>query len=202
MKESIRLPGGEGIALSLEPDECVRVINVEGSQVVDMWAFRRPELTVHLSTEHTRSCLENLCPGPGDWFYSNLRAPLVQLIEDSSPGVHDLLLSACDQERYRLLGHSGWHANCAENFHQAVQTVGTVARLPSPVNLFENVAIGENGGLEIRPPPARPGDYVTLRSPFPILLVLSACPMDIALTNGPDRRTRPIDIERWLPDPS
>jgi uncharacterized protein YcgI (DUF1989 family) len=49
---------------------------------------------------------------------------MLRIVEDSSPGVHDLLLSACDQGRYDLLGHTEPHRNCVDNLHKvSVPTV-------------------------------------------------------------------------------
>ncbi len=54
--------------------------------------------------EHTRAALRRLVPRVGDAIYSTRRRPLVTLVQDTSPGVHDTLIAACDPERYRLLG--------------------------------------------------------------------------------------------------
>jgi hypothetical protein len=115
----------------------------------------------------------------------------VTLVEDASPGAHDLLLSACDSERYRLLGHDGYHDNCAENLRAALARLGLVAPgVPSPWNVFENVVVGADGRLEIQPPPAKAGDYVVLRAELDAVVVFSACPMDLVPTNGADCRPK------------
>jgi len=44
------------------------------------------------------------------------------------------------------------------------------------------------------PPRVRPGESFTLRAEIDLVVVVSACPMDIVLTNGLDRRPKPIDI--------
>jgi uncharacterized protein YcgI (DUF1989 family) len=71
----------------------------------------------------------------------------------------------------------------------------TIQDIPSPFNVFENVSIDSNGELSIQPPLVAAGDSITLLAELDILLVLSCCPMDIALTNGPDRRSKPVRIE-------
>jgi uncharacterized protein YcgI (DUF1989 family) len=65
VKSRIRLEGGKGLGLQLEPDSLMRIINVEGSEVVDLWAYGLPTLDEYLSMEHTRSCLKKLRPAPG-----------------------------------------------------------------------------------------------------------------------------------------
>ncbi|MGI9318364.1 MAG: DUF1989 domain-containing protein [bacterium] len=192
----IHLPGGQGIAFSMAKKEQVRIVNIEGSQVVDAWAFVESALSEFLSTEHTRSCLEKLIPGVGDSLYSNLRKPILSIAEDTSPGIHDLLLSACDEQRYALLGHQGYHRNCTDNLRRAMEKLGhEIPEVPSPFNIFENVSIGAGGDLSIEPPVVEAGQSITLSAEQNIILVLSSCPMDIALTNGPDRRAKPARIE-------
>lgn len=187
---------GHGQAFVLEQGQSLRVINLEGAQVADCWAFVPPDLREFVSAEHTRSCLEKLVPAPGDALYSNFRQPLLSLVEDHSPGTHDLLMSACDARRYALLGHEGFHRSCADNLLEALADLGErPAEIPSPFNIFQNVEVGSHGRLQIVPPKARAGDSVTLRVERALIVVLSACPMDLAMTNGRDGRIKPIGVE-------
>lgn len=187
------IPAGQSRAVRLSAGRELRLVNTHGSQVVDAWAFNARDLGEHLSTEHTRSTLEKLAPAESDPAFSNRRRPILTLVEDTSPGCHDMLLSACDAERYRQLGHEGPHANCVDNLRGALASLSLVPpQLPSPWNLFQRVEIGEDGRLEIRPPLVAAGQHVTLRAELDLALIFSACPMDIALTNGPERTPRPV----------
>ena len=189
------IEGGDGAGFILRPDQHVEIVNLEGSQVVDAWAFAWPALDDWLSTAHTRSCLEKLTPGVGDSLYSCNRYPLLTVVEDTSPGVHDLLLSACDERRYELLGCKGYHRNCADNFAAVFDSFDRAAPpLPNPFNVFENVAIGTDGELTIKPPVVAAGQSIRFRVHCELLLILSACPMDIAATNGVDGRVRPVRV--------
>jgi uncharacterized protein YcgI (DUF1989 family) len=190
-----RVVAGTGRAFQVPAGYLAEIATPAGSQVADTWAFALPELDEFLSTEHTRSCLDHLAPRVGEAFYSNRRRPILTIVEDTSPGCHDLLMSACDVGRYTLLGHRGYHANCIDNLGAALHELGLQApELPSPVNVFENVTIGTDGTLHIEPPRVRPGESLTLRAEMDLVLVVSACPMDIVLTNGSDRRPKPIDV--------
>ena len=185
--ETVEISARTGTALALSEGGCVKLINTFGSQVVDTWAFNAGDRHEFMSMEHSRSCLEKLAPAVGDSLFSNKRQAILTVVEDTSPGVHDMLLSACDAERYRLLGHHGHHANCVDNLKTALAEIGLEPpQIPSPWNVFENVAITADGRLEIRPPPARAGDYLVLRAEMDVIVVFSACPMDIVATNGPD----------------
>ena len=197
MSQYTLIEAGHGRAFRLATGERVRIGLPEGSQVADMFAFALPDLEEYLSTEHTRSCTQRLAPVVGEAFYSSRRRPMLALVEDSSPGTHDLLLSACDRMRYTLLGHPGPHRNCVANLVEALAALGLKPpRIPSPVNVFEKVAIGVNGRLVIEPPLAARGDSVMMRALMDLVLVISACPMDIVPTNGPDLRPKAIFVER------
>ncbi|MDH3762879.1 MAG: urea carboxylase-associated family protein [Gammaproteobacteria bacterium] len=196
MNDAVTIPGAHARAFTLKRNDQIRIVNLEGSQVVDAWAFSASDLDEFMSNEHTRSCLEKLIPGAGDSLYSNRRRPILSIVADSSPGIHDLLLSACDIDRYRLLGVEEYHRNCADNLREAMGALDlTPPEIPSPFNIFENVRIGEKGELSIEPPLVEAGDSISLRAELDIILVLSCCPMDIALTNGPDLRSKPVRVE-------
>jgi uncharacterized protein YcgI (DUF1989 family) len=83
-----------------------------------------------------------------------------------------------------------------DNLHAGLSELGLAApHVPSPVNLFERVTVGDDGALMIEPPLARRGDFVELQALMDLVVVVSACPMDIVATNGADRRPKAISIE-------
>lgn len=195
MPNVIVLEAGRGKALHLQAGARVKIFNIHGQQVVDTWALAADDVSEAMSMEHTRSCLDKLVPSVGDYLFTNLRRPILELEADTSPGVHDTLLSACDEARYKLLGFQGKHGSCAENFHTALTEIGVrFERVPSPLNLFENVVIGPDKTLSISPPMSRAGDSVSLRLLSDAILILSACPMDIAPTNGLDRTPKDVHL--------
>jgi len=200
-KQTIIIEGAFWGQMKLSPGEYVRISCPEGPQVADFWAFDTEDSSIFLSTEHTRSMLEKLVPSVGDKLYSNHRYAMLTMIEDTSPGDHDMLMSACDPRRYELLGHEGYHRSCAENFHLAMNDASmTVHELPSPFNIFENVAIRDDKSIAIESPKFIQGQYLEMQAECDLQLVISACPMDIALTNGPDGKTRKIILERISKD--
>ena len=189
------VPARQARAFRLSQGESIRVVNTHGSQVVDAWALAPPELSEHMSMPHTRATLESLRVAEGDHLYSERRRPIMTLVEDTSPGVHDMLFPACDPVRYELLGHAGHHDNCRENFHAALAELGLERpAVPSPLNLFMNVS-SEGGALELLPSVSRPGDQVVLRAERELVVVLSACPQDIVPINGPALEPRDVGVE-------
>ncbi len=158
LSEDLIIEGGHSSGFHLNAGQCVCIVNLEGSQVVDAWAFCQGNINEFLSNEHTRSCLEKLIPGVGDQLYTNQRRPILSITEDTSAGIHDMLLSACDEQRYQLLGHVGYHRNCTDNLRESLSELGLdVSEIPSPFNIFENVTIGPNGELAIEPPVVKAG---------------------------------------------
>jgi uncharacterized protein YcgI (DUF1989 family) len=170
------------------------VTTVQGSQVADTWALVAGDPDEWLSMEHTRGLLSNVSPHAGDLLYSNRRRPILAIREDTSPGVHDTLIPACDQARYDQLGHQGPHRNCVDNFRAALTAVGSpVPPVPAPLNLFMNVPIAADGRLDFLPSLAAQGDSVTLEALLDVVVVLSACPQDMVPING--AALTPTDIE-------
>jgi uncharacterized protein YcgI (DUF1989 family) len=182
-----RIPARQAVALRLTRGERVRVVNTHGQQVVDTWAFVDPA-TEWMSMEHSRLHMGRVNPRVGDTFVTNHRRDVLTLVEDTSGGVHDTLLAACDRYRYELLGAVG-HDNCTDNLHAALATLEHAAPVtPSPLNLFENAPPDVDGTIAIAAPISTPGSFVTLRAELDLVIVLSACPQDMAATNGPGPR--------------
>jgi uncharacterized protein YcgI (DUF1989 family) len=190
------VPARRGRAFRVRRGQRLRVINTHGTQVVDFWALVLPGFEEELSMAHTRFELASLRLAVGDHLYSDRRRPLLTMVEDTSPGIHDLLFPACDARRYELLGHPGHHDNCCENFRRALAELGYEReRVPSPLNLFMNVRSVSDGGLELAPAVGRPGDSVTLRAEDDLVVVLSTCPQDMIPINGPLMRPMEVEVE-------
>ena len=100
----VTIPARHGRAVRIAKGQRVRVINTHGTQVVDCWAFDAGNCGEYMSMEHTRVSLGRYRPRVGDRLITNRRRPILRLMEDTSPGVHDTLLAACDRYRYQLLG--------------------------------------------------------------------------------------------------
>jgi uncharacterized protein YcgI (DUF1989 family) len=185
MAETISIPARRGKAALVARGQKVKVINTHGEQVVDTWAFVRGDLREFMSMEHTRATLTKLRPAVGDQLYTNRRRPILTLVEDTSPGVHDTLMAACDDYRYGLLGCTEYHDNCTDNLWAALQALGlTPPETPCPLNLFMNIPWSEDGTLAFETPQTVPGDHVVLEAALDCVVAFSACPQDILPING------------------
>jgi uncharacterized protein YcgI (DUF1989 family) len=179
------IPARRGRAVRLARGQTIRILNTHGEQVVDTWAFVAGLLSEFMSMEHTRATLLKLRPAPGDPLYTNKRRRILTVTADTSPGVHDTLIAACDNERYGLLGCTSYHDNCTDNLHAALQELGLwVPETPSPLNLFMHIPWTESGALSFEAPSTKPGEYVELRAELDCIVAMSACPQDILPING------------------
>jgi len=121
-----------------------------------------------------------LFPREGDPVLTNRRRPILSVLEDTSPGWHDMLYAACDPARYALLGAPAAHRSCAGNLAEALAGRGLEAGpVPQPVNVFMDVRARPDGTLVSRPASSGPGDYLAFRAAQDCIVVLSSCPMDI-----------------------
>jgi len=175
----------KGKAAFVSQGQQVKVINTHGQQVIDTWAFNRADLTEFMSMEHTRTALGNIMAKVGESMVTNRRRPILSLVEDTSPGIHDTLLAACDRYRYEQLGCTTYHDNCTDNLAQALRELGLAPpETPSPWNLFMNIPVKPDGGLSFEPPACKPGDYVLLRAEMDCVVAFSTCPQDLIPING------------------
>ena len=186
--ELVTIPAGHGKALRLDASDRVQLINTPGTQVVDAWALNAYDPREHMSMESSRVWNRRLIPAVGDVFVTTQRRPILTLTEDTSPGIHDTLLAACDRHRYGLLGFEGYHRNCQDNMIEGLVELGVTP--PGPIagslNTFMNIPVLADGNsIDILPTVCEPGDYVVFRAEMDCYVAFSACPQDILPIHGP-----------------
>lgn len=141
-----------------------------------------------------------------------MRNPIITFVEDTSPGAHDTLTAACDANLYTVLGvdKPEEHGSCAENLVLALKELNETAGLkgakaigadisvniaPTPLHLFMNAPLefehADAGGagakgisLKVEEPKGKKRDFVRFRAERDVVVVLSACPMDVGSQNG------------------
>ncbi|RMZ72223.1 hypothetical protein GMOD_00007234 [Pyrenophora seminiperda CCB06] len=167
----------------------------------------------YLSLPHTRAASHKLCPEVDDELLTNLRNPILTFIEDTSPGAHDTLTTACDANQYAALGveKPAEHGSCAENLVLALKEINETAGLkgakavgadisvniaPTPLHLFMNAPLHSEGTLQsdgagtkgvtlsIQEPKGKKRCFVRFRAERDVVIVFSACPMDVGKQNG------------------
>lgn len=182
-----RVPARQGRAVHLAKGQKITVINTHGTQVCDFWAFCATDRREHLSMEHLHAYLSHITPKVGDLLITNWRRPILRFLGDTSPGVHDTCVAACDLARYRQLGCAGYHDNCTDNLRMALLAVGDRAQeIPSPFNLWMNTPVGADGRIAWLPTVSKAGDQVVFEAQMNAIIVMSACPQDMVPINGTD----------------
>jgi uncharacterized protein YcgI (DUF1989 family) len=193
--DTIQVGAREGSAVAVARGGLFRVVDSEGSQVADMFAFNADDVSEHHSAMHTRAAVDRLFPRVGESFVTNRRRPILTLERDDSPAVHDMLIAPCDPERYQGLGVDEWHASCQENLELAMRGLGHDGIcIPQSINLFMNIPVGEGGALGWEPAPTAAGDSITFRAAMDCIVVVSACPQDIVPINDCNPTAVAIDL--------
>ena len=185
--DRITIPAGHGKAVRLKTGQSVKLINTSGTQVIDMWGLDAYDLTEFMCMASTRSWNLTLNPKVGDQMITNRRRPIFTITEDTTPGVHDTVIAACDRHRYKLLGVEGYHRNCQDNMIEGLQELGITLSQPNSnsFNVFMNIPVAEDrNGLEFCPTVCEPGQYIVFRAEMDCLAIFSSCPQDILPING------------------
>ena len=181
------IPARKGAAHRMKKGETLRVVNTHGSQVVDFWAFNAADLGECMSMEHSRAAIGRIIPKVGDVMVTNKRRPILTVVADTSPGIHDTLIASCDVYRYEGLGHKGYHDNCTDNLGRALEALGLKRVVhPCPFNLFMNIPVRDEVAISFEPPVTKPGDSISFRAEMDAVVAFSACPQDLLPINGRD----------------
>ncbi len=190
------IPARRGRAARLSKGQSIKIINTHGQQVVDTWAFSAEDLSEFMSMEHLRATLTRIFPHAGDFLVTNRRRPILFFAEDTSPGIHDTLMAACDDYRYGLLNCTEYHDNCTDNLFAGMRNIGlSPPECPSPLNMWMNIPVVEGGNTEWGVPASKPGDYVVLRAEMDCVVAMSCCPQDILPINGEAREPTGADYQ-------
>ncbi|HVT51904.1 MAG TPA: urea carboxylase-associated family protein [Dongiaceae bacterium] len=178
------IPPQSGRAFRVKRGDRIRITDVKGQQVADLFAFSTEGGLDWLSTSQTRDIAERLFPEIGGIFYSAKAVPMLTFLENGSPGPHDMLFPACDAGLYERAGLPG-HPNCRDNLMKALRGEGIeLPFAPDPVDFFQNSLPQQDGRLDVLASVNPPGGYVILQAERDLLLVITACSVDFHPTNG------------------
>ncbi len=195
---SVEVPGYEGRAILAPRGSRVRVTNVEGCQIADFFALSEEDFEEILCPAVTRLATFKMFPAIGEAFYSNRHRAMLTLIEDNSPGEHDMTFACCDPDFYAALGCTGPHPNCHDNFLDAMKHYGRpVKGVPDPVNLFQSSYPQPDGSFNVTQVPAKAGDYVEMQVELDLVVAATACSVDIDIEgiDAQGGRSTPLRIE-------
>ena len=192
--KAVLVAGYTGEAVPVDQGQIIKITDVEGRQVGDLFAILRDRTDIYLCTFRSRTGNRKLFPAPGEQFVTLERQPILTFLSDHSPGIHDMLYATCDQSTYERLGEPD-HPSCNGNFLKAVAAAGIQGYqwAPGPVNIFQNTPVDAEGNITVGPPPTKAGDFLEFRAEQDIYLVLTACSYD---RNGfNNNKSTPLQID-------
>jgi uncharacterized protein len=178
---------GSGVGIRLRRGEQIRVIDPEGGQSGDLLAVSQ-DGRERLSNGRTFDYGGKIYLSTGDVLWSDRSSQMMTIVADDV-GRHDFLYSPCSIEMYRMqYGVTGYHANCHDNLRSAMRDVGIeLDFMPTPLNVFMNVAVAADGRLSFGPPKSRAGDSIVLRAEMDLAIALTACPASTCNGGAPAR---------------
>jgi len=187
-----RIEPQSGKAFELRRGQLLRVIDPCGEQVSDLIAFASDDQVEWLSSGRTIDYNNTIFFTSGHALYSN-RSRVMLTIGRDTVGRHDFLYTPCSPETFTLLyNHEGPHPSCFENLSRCLADFGVPPDdIPTTFNIFMNVEVAPDGGLAVRAPRSKPGDYIELRAEMDLIVGLTACSAEMSN----NYRFKPIDFE-------
>ncbi len=194
---SIDIAGYSGGFITAGARQYVRVIDLEGAQIGDLFSVGTADHDEFMSPSVTRLHNGNLFPRIGQSFFSNRDRPILTFTHDHSPGFHDMLYASCNHDWYESRGFKD-HPNCRDNYFRAARAAGIEHVLqPDPVNIFQNTPPAPDGTFFIGVTLSRAGDFVTLRVEFDCIVLLTACSSELIIGG----RSTPMRLEVYDENP-
>ena len=189
-------PRNSGWAAEMRAGE---VLRMTARTIIDFVCFDLHDFREAFDQAPTKAASGCLYFRRGDRLLSRGGIPLMAMTEDGFEGLgtHDMQFGMCGRARHRRAAAEGrlreyLHAHvtlpdhgCAENLTAACAPWGIAYEdIPSPVNLFQNMAIDQETGrmqrTQVRPAAPVP---IVLRAERDVLAAFSACP-DLASATG------------------
>ena len=194
MGEQVTVPGYEGRSIVVKQGRRVRLTDVEGTQIGDMFCHLEGDPNEFLSTSVTRLVYRTLFPVVGEYFYSNRHRPILEFVADNSPGLHDLLMAPCDAEMYAGRGFPD-HPNCRDNYKAAARRAGLAGDLvPDPVNIFQVTPVHPDGTITVERTQTKAGDNVVFRAEHDVIFIVTACSSDTGDVNGGKSTSMSLEV--------
>ncbi len=94
--ERIHIKPQAGAAFTLKRGQTIRIIDVEGQQVSDLFCFAKDHSEEYLSAGHTIDYNGKLFLSKGDVLYSNRSKPMFTIVADRV-GRHLIMYPPCSQ---------------------------------------------------------------------------------------------------------
>ena len=174
------IPKMEYQGLRVKAGHIVRVIDIEGEQVMDTITLDARDPSNHSSMPWTNFLNRSWRLKKGNVIYSIRCDPLFKIVEDTV-GLNYSGGGFCTmQSNFTRYGvpHT---RNCGDNMANAFASLGVERYRMAESGefaIFMHVAYDPDGVCEIRAPKSKAGDYMDLEAQRDVLLALSVCPQE------------------------
>lgn len=200
------MPPKTGLAVEVKDKQHLRIVDLEGGQVVDTVIFNLHNLRETLSTSWSRQRKLPKRKGEyvpsdmvmeGDYLKSSLCRPMMTIVKETAEpkGVHSVHGRMCNRWLYETHGIDS-RDGCFEIISKVVAPYGILPEdIPNSICFNMNyVHYPEEHRWEIKEPVSKAGDYVELRAEMDCLVAMSNCPEDV-LSVCNLKRCKPMKIE-------
>ncbi len=166
-----------GVSFSLKKNQLLKVIDVEGKQVSDLFCFAMANPLEVLSCARSVDYNDELFLTTGHSLYSNRSNVMLEIVKDTC-GRHDLLMPPCSLEMFQIVAGDPHlhHPSCHENLSRSLKSHGLLPdAIQNSFNIFMNVQISETGRVRIENPRSQAGDAIWLLAKMDLIVALTAC---------------------------
>ena len=196
---SFHIDPQSGIAFSIKQGQMIRIIDVAGGQVSDLYCFTEGKIEEHLSSGHTTDYNGKLFLTNGDTLYSNRSNPMFTIVADQV-GNNIMLYAPCSQEMFeKSYAVNEAHSNCLDNLVTNFKVFGIQqSDIAIPFTMFMNIKISPQGKITILPPLSKAGNYIELKAEMDMIVGVTAC----SAGTCNNFKWTPIDVEMYSGDTS
>ncbi|GMA58673.1 hypothetical protein C7445_1295 [Alicyclobacillus sacchari] len=189
------LSSGEGLMLTLEAGDVLRIVDLEGNQAVDTLFYDADCPFDHYSATQTIVRQRSIYLTTGTVLYTESGRALARIVADTC-GRHDTLGGACSAQSNTVrYGHDKVHMhNCRDTFMLQIARFDprlSKRDLAPNVNFFMNVPVTAEGGLEFSDGISAAQRYVEIESLRRTRVLISNCPQ----LNNPCNAYHPTPVE-------
>ena len=193
------VPAGEAWLREVCKGEYMRIVDLQGNQVVETLFYNAGDYSDRYSAQDTIRNQRNIYLTTGTRLISSSGNVLMTIIADTC-GRHDTLGGVCATEsnmvRYGL--EKRYMHACRQSFLKAIVDWkhGMDKRdITSNINFFMNSPVTPEGQLSFEDGVSAPGKYVELRAEMDVLALMSNCPQLNNPCNG--YNPTPIEVLIW-----
>ena len=174
------VPAKEYYGLEMAAGQTLRIIEIEGQQVMDNVFLNARNPHEQLSVVWSKSINATWKLTKGHMLYSVHCNPMVEITEDTV-GMNYGGGSYCTQWSNHFRYGDPYPRNCHDNLTHALAPFGVdraqVTESSEFCN-FMNVGYDPDGSCEIRAPISEPGDFIGFKAHMDLLVGMSCCPQE------------------------